>query len=730
MLDLGASERLDLVEGRVDPALELAQALSARPGKDRANGDAAGQDDAVAFASAEVRRRVEAGEAPVGLYRLSEVLSSTVLPAPPEPRQPVGDPGAIVEVVRRYPCAALDASDARGVANGLAGVLADGRRVLVTGVDSARLAEVRAALPELMRGLCLDGELPLTDAELRELRSLLVTMRPRHPARLNQLLPEPELVPTVDRVAELCQAAGGEGFPPREGTDLLPELLSTLSAARLQGLVATARRCQEALSAVGQDDGYRDASWTRPLLERVVFGSAREGFDNLLRQTAEIVQAAAKLSDAADRMAVVGRLPFDAVERLNDYADYLDAGGKARARFRSVQQRAVEPTLRQLKLNDAPIKDSTLLRQAVAFIKLISAMDHVSMACAEVDVPVPSDVPGISELNHRLTRVEQALRATDALRHEVLFIHPNSPVSMPDLATTRSVAAAIVEFGSANGRRQAQLQLREITETLVRVVAEAPAERPAAPEFQRVIDALRAVSQPDYAAALTELSAARRQQADERRLSQLLDRLRESAPELARAWESGPRPFTQGTARFVVLDELLRSLPQADTADLVLLLGAGSLDRENLLVAAAAPRLLAVDAGFSETPVPDPVPGGVTRLLSSEDTVLTVLRRAGVPVLVAEVSPGSNTVAPVERSATVEAGRSGSDSGRKRPERTEPRQAAAAEPAAKPPVDRPRAERPLTEQEAAFMVLPLGIVPRQVDRRAAESADAQPHATR
>ncbi|MDT7677210.1 MAG: hypothetical protein QOD82_5112 [Pseudonocardiales bacterium] len=629
MLDLGASEHSDLTE---DPAKELVAELTAH----------AVEDGAPAHAAAEIRRRGAAGETPIGLYRLSEVLAPAGAAVPPQ-RLPAGEPGEVVDVVHRYPCAVLDAPNPAQVAENLAAVLADGKRVLVSGSDAEALAAVRAALPESLQGVCLDAPPPLSDTELRELRSLLVTATPSRRLRRDQILPHPNLVPGADQVAALCRSAGGRGYPPRDGVDMLPELLGGMPAERLAALLETARRCQSTLRAM---DPAGDARWGRALLERVLFGSDREPFDRLLRRTTDVVLAADKLRDAGDQMAVVGTLPPGSVEQLRSYVTYLDSGGRARVYFRSPQQRAVQPVLRHLRLDGVPLKDSTVLHQALAFVELIESMDEIGELCRRLRVPEPRNVPAVAELNRQLDRVEEAARAAEHLRHEVLFVHQDSPVTVPDLTTTEQVARTIVESGGTGGMNQARDRLIGLANRLERSMP----SQDAAPEFGVLISALLSINLPAYLDALDVLAAARREYADQRRQVELLGRLRTAVPRLAELWEQvGPRRFTQGTARFVLLDELLEELPEADTADLVLLLGAGSLGTENLLVAAAAPRLLAVSGGFAAAPLPGPP--------SAADTVLSTLRRAAVPVIVAAgaeapaepAEPAEPVAPPVEK---------------------------------------------------------------------------------
>jgi hypothetical protein len=612
VLDLGAAEKTDPTD---DPAEELVGALSARAVK----------DGALARAAAEIRRRRDAGETPIGLYRLSEVLAALDAEAP-APREPAGGPEAVVDVVRRYPCAVLDVEDAPAVARSLAAVLADGKRVVVSGADTATLIGVRAALPSSLAGLCLDGPLPLSDAELRELRTLLATARPEQRGRLGQVLPDPELLPPPEQVAELCAAAGRHGYPARDGVDLIKDLLGQLDPSRLSDVLDAARRVQTTLAALDAGDG--NPPYSRALLERALFGTARPDLDALLRRATDIARSGEELDDVGNHMAVLGTLPRAAVTQLRDYADYLDSGGRSRSYFRSAQQRAVEPVLRKLRLDGAPLKDSRLLRQALSFVELVRAMEELGERCDRLGVPRPADVPAVEELSRQLARVQDAARAAEGLRHEVLFINPRTPVTVPDLAGVERVARAIADSGGEDDVASARRRLVQLADALA---GAAPASR-AAPEVGDVTRALRAMDLPAYLEALAPLAAARREKADQRRLVELLSRLREGAPNLAETWaDVRAGQATPGTVRFVPLDELLSALPEPDQADLVLLLDAGALGAENLLVAAAAPRLLAVSTSGSNAAGP-----------KGSDTVLATLRAAGVPV-VAPGGSGSST---------------------------------------------------------------------------------------
>ena len=688
----------------------------------RSSTSPAGGGQGVARAAEDVRRRVDGGATPIGLYRLSEILAPVLtgggagVPAQRVPATASAGVGALVNVVRGCPCALLDAPTPADVAEHLAAVLADGRRVLVTGPDPAALAAVRAAMPAPLSGLCLDGPPPLSITELRELRATLVTGPARSRPRIDRTLPSPEQVPTLERVAQLCQAAGGRGRAPRDGLDLLPELLGRLDPMRLNALMTTAHRCQDTVASV---DPHGESGWAMALLQRVLFDDDRADFEDLLRRTTDVVLAADLLRDAGDQMAVIGTLPPGAVEQLRDYVNYLDTGGRSRVYFRSPEQRAAQPVLRHLRLDGVPLSDTTVLHQALAFVELIGAMDEIGELCWRLGVPEPTNVPGVAELNRQLDRVEEAARAAEHLRHEVLFIHPDSPVTMPDLATTGQVARTIVATGGASAMDRARRQLHALADELDRAAVSVsgaatggPADRrpedERAPEFAALAAALRHRSLPAYSEALDYLAANRREQSDQRRRAELLGRLRAGAPGLAALWEQSGR-FTPGTAQFVGLDELLSELPGEDHADLVLLLGVGSLGPEYLLVSAAAPRLLAVGSGFASTPLP--APAGP----DAREGALTLLRRAGVPVVAAGRAAAS-APAPMARPTAPAAGPL-----RRPAEETPP--ARAAEPVRRfEPV---RAAEPTRREEPTRPVEPVRAA-EPVARPAEETAPARP----
>jgi hypothetical protein len=160
------------------------------------------------------------------------------------------------------------------------------------------------------------------------------------------------------------------------------------------------------------------------------------------------------------------------------------------------------------------------------------------------------------------------------------------------------------------------------------------------------VQALKDTRLPDYLEALRALSAARRERIEQLRLDELLNRLRTVAPGLAEAWQrTGGHTFAPGTVRFQTVHEVLAELPDADTCDVVVLVGADRLDPGYLAVAAAAPRLLVASAGAPVPPASEAStsPDLAIRMGAEGESVSSMLRRAGIPVIAAA---GARNAAP------------------------------------------------------------------------------------
>jgi hypothetical protein len=146
------------------------------------------------------------------------------------------------------------------------------------------------------------------------------------------------------------------------------------------------------------------------------------------------------------------------------------------------------------------------------------------------------------------------------------------------------------------------------------------------------VAALRHHDPDAYAAAVDDLVGAHLAQRDERRMATLLGEL--GSPSLARAWmprDDGP-PVRPGLVWFSSSETLLAELPPPDGADIVVVLDAGRVGVDRAMLAAAAPRMLAV-AG----------PGA----RSGGTTLLGLLHRAGALVIRGRSAAAPGRVVPL-----------------------------------------------------------------------------------
>ena len=592
--------------------------------------------DVVAGPADAARRRIHAsitaGTVPPGLRRLAEALASAAGDGPPRPRHPAEDPDTVADALRGNTLVVLDEFDVDAVVTALAALVRDGRRVAVTAADRAELTGLRDALtPAVMRS-CVDALPTLTPADQRELRRLLATATPERKARRGTQLPPAESFPAVADVAELCaRAAGATGGPD----GLLTGVLSGMEPDRRAAVTDDARRVEATLAALGpRVPGH----WTWTLLSHLVHNTHAGVFDVLVEQVGQAL-AADERSRAYPPVTVHGSLGAAGVEALRRYAEFLGGGGRNRAYFRSQAQRDVQPVLRQVVVGGRPAETADDIHAALAHVELAERLLAIDTACRQTGVPAPRSAADLAELGAVLHRIGDAARAVGALRHDVLFIHHNSPVSVPDLDSAQRVAATILDYDAHGSADEAG---RRLDEAAHQVGLLTPHNR-MAPEHIRALAALRAHDPDSYAAALDELAAARCLANQENRCVELLDRLRRDAPRVADAWEAAgaERTSAYGIAWFVEADRLMSAMPGEDTVDVVLLLGAADLGVDRLMLTAAAPRLAAV------------VAPGVRQ--ADGPTLLGVMQRASALVVAGRVEPAAPTAQVVHLSAASRA---------------------------------------------------------------------------
>ncbi|MFC7661136.1 hypothetical protein ACFQV8_38615 [Pseudonocardia benzenivorans] len=581
---------------------------------DRLAGDAAtGPADA---ARRRIHASITAGAVPPGLRRLAEALAADA-EGMPRPRHPVEDADSVAGALRTNSLVVLDDFDVDAVVGALAALLRDGRRVAVTAADRADLTALRDALTPAIVRCCADALLALGRRAARAAPAARhcqprAPRPPRYPAPARRPLParrrrrhprRPRDRDQRGRPGAARRAAVGHGRrSPRRGRRRRPHRRRRAGGTRS----AHPRRVVVDVAAQPRAQHVRGRVRRPPRAGRP--GARRE-----------------PPRAGGTPVAVLGGLPPHAPDTLRRYAEFLRAGGRNRSYFRNPAQRDVQPVLRQLRVGDAVPETPEQIEVALRHLELADRLRDIDAACRQAGVPAPRSAADLVDLDAALRRVGTAARAVGTLRHDVLFIHPNSPVSVPDLDSAQQVTAAILDYDAHGSADEAARRLEAMVGELARLI---PVTR-MAPEHTRAVEALRANDVTGYAAALDDLAAARSIAAAENRCAELTERLRRELPRVAEAWEaaSADRQGGFGLAWFVEADRLLENLPEADTVDVVLLLGAAEVGVDRLLLTAVAPRLAAVVA-----PGVRPAEG---------PTLLSVVQRASALVVAGRPEPSA-----------------------------------------------------------------------------------------
>ena len=599
---------------------------------------AAGSDRVAARAHEQVRRAVLARVPLPGLRRLTANLAAVDAgELPPPPRHPADEPGSVVAAVRDNPLMILDDVEPAEVADTVAALVEDGRRVIVTAEDTAALGAMRSMLPAAVTDRVIDALPTLAPADVHRLRGLLATSTPARRARTTQQLPDLAAFPDAGAVAQLCVTALRSSAP---GVEVIADVLGELDADRRGAVSAIAQCVQRALRVLS---AHREP-WIWDLLGDLVVGRRRSEFDRLVLSTA---QALATIDDGRGDPPVraTGRLPEGSVDALVAYLDFLDTGGRARSYFRSSVQCDVEPVLGLLRVGDHEPANADELRIVLTHFELGERLVAVDADCATLDLPTPQNPDELTALSQVLTDIGAAARSVAALRHDVLFLHPGSPVSVPDVASAEQFATAVLDYDENGSPREAAERLDTLADGLA---ALAPAQA-TAPEHARAVAALRARDPGGYAVAVDELVGAHLAQRDERRTGVLLAGL--GSESLARAWtHGGAGPVRFGLVWFAPMERLLTELPPPDRADVVVVLDAGRVGIDRALTCAAAPRILAVAGRSSRS-------GGSTLLglLSRASALVIRGRLPETPGRVVPLPAGTRAM-PVPRGEVEQAG--------------------------------------------------------------------------
>lgn len=556
-----------------------------------------GEDEATAAAAERIKDAIERGSPPPGIRLLTEAMVAAARDRdrPPSPRRPGDDPAAVVTEARTTSFVVLEEFGAEAVAAVVAGLVQDGRRVVVTADDAAELSPVRAAIPPAVAAYCLDTLPVLPPATLRRLRHLLATATPLRPGRARQRVPTADAVPSITEVTELCRRAARGGGPrgpvgpaSSDPVVLVPELLAGLESDRRLAVTAAAQHVERTLAALRN---RRTEPWVWSLLSDLAHSRRWTELEHLMELASRTVALAEEL-ESAPRVSLPTPLPADGRALLTRYREFLEAGGRRRTVFRSSLQREVEPLLERVRVGDHSPETAEEIALVLRAVELTDRLAELRSACRALDVPAPSAPGAVAGMVDVLHAVAAAARAVAALRREVLFLRPELPIAIPDVPAAERIAAAIREYGGQDSPAVAARALRRMADVLESVC---PPDT-AAPELARAVAALRAHDADAYRAAVTSLAAARREILAAQELAEHLALLAERAPTLAEALAAscGDGPVKLGFAAFVPTEQLLGDLPPPDSADVVVVLGTHRLGVERLLLAAVAPRMVGV----------------------------------------------------------------------------------------------------------------------------------------
>jgi hypothetical protein len=420
---------------------------------------------------------------------------------------------------------------------------------------------------------------------------------------------------------------------------MVPSLLTGVDPARRAAVASVAQLVDRSLRALPPRAEFE---WAWRLLSDLVLAQHRAVFEGMLEDTAQAVAAVDRGREAAP-VTFPARPGADVLGLLRQYRDFLAGGGRCRTYFRSTLQREAQPVLSGIRVDGRVPETEADVSRIVSYLELGEWLRRVCAGCVEMGIPAPRDDGELRSLNDVLLRVAVAVRSVSALRHDVLFLAADSPLSVPDVESAANVAAAVLDFERHGTGVDAGRRLHEMADRLTgrcSITAMSP-------EHERVCTALRERDVAGYVDAVESLVAARREQRDEERRTTLLLRLGAVAPRLAAAWTAlaDHSPAALGMAVFVPMEQLLTQIPPADSADVLLVLGADTLGVEHLLLTAAAPRMIA--AIGSDGPA------------ASAPSLLSVLRRADALVIQGKAASPAQaaTVVPISVAAHPRAAR-------------------------------------------------------------------------
>ena len=402
------------------------------------------------------------------------------------------------------------------------------------------------------------GALPLSRAELEELRQDLPGDTELRRRRRDQAFPPATAVPDLRLVERLAKdvARGAEARTGQSG--VLSDVLGELDAPTLGALIQV---CGELRDGLADLSSGSDASWALPVLESVLRGDDEVLWKQVGNARQLVTDALAMHEEIGYRQVEVTTdiAPALAGPALGALAQYLGSGGAFKKLFKSDEQKSAEPFLAVVSIDGQSVTVAEQARVASLHFLTLTRLQAFAGQAALLSIPSMTAGPRAAQVSqaNRVVKTIEAIEALNQARRGLGSVLANVP-AMPrvDLMTTQGVrnfvdVAAV--FADVEVARRASDQLDSLAAAL-----ESAVEKPQrTPESLALVSALRGADATAYARGLDALDVARREQRAQARCDELsmrldagaaalLKQLRGTAaddvwshrlPDVARAWD-------------------------------------------------------------------------------------------------------------------------------------------------------------------------------------------------
>lgn len=393
---------------------------------------------------------------------------------------------------------------------------------------------------------------PLEPSEFERLLDLLRKRGKNWSDRLAQHLPDlDDVLPDTVELEQICTRVRDRPSEEMVGSGSLLAILADVDSARL---LRVKTRCDRLGAAVREVRTF--PPHLQQMAQRLLSGEASYLW-NRVTALSEVID------DATERDKRIGTHTVEATGAntgdslvFEKAADYLDAGGQWRGRFRKApEQKAVEELPGQYSVDGRPPTDAASMRLVADHLGVLDAVARVQAILAEVNVPMDTtgtrsvQLGRLVQLDGQLAWVSELLTGRDQLVRELNAISPGGP-RPKSIDEVEEVARQAGAIAAANDGTLARRELDDIARALSTEIEKGPS-----PEGDALLAAVRAAD-PD---AILETRRAWHTASAERESQGALDllelRLKQKAPALVKLLEE--------TADDPVWDERLAELDAA-----------------------------------------------------------------------------------------------------------------------------------------------------------------------